>query len=90
MSDPFGPDSLSWTRHYVLALRLVVSQGRGVRGEVVDPETKQGQSFLGLTELCDVLADWIRDAERRASEVTRAVEERPRPTRRTRPTIDPR
>ena len=67
MSDPFGPESLSWTRHYVLALRLVVSRGRGVRGEIVDPETKQGRSFLGLTELCDVLADWIRDAERKAS-----------------------
>ena len=88
MSDPFGPDSLSWTRHYVLALRLVVSQGRGVRGEIVDPETKLGRSFLGLTELCEELADWIRDAERQAAEVSREVEEVPRPARRSRRAID--
>jgi hypothetical protein len=89
VSDPFGPESLSSTRHYVLALRLVVSQGRGVRGEIVDPETKQGQSFLGLTELCDVLADWIRNAERGASGVTRVREEGPRPDRRSERTTDP-
>lgn len=79
MSDPFGPESLSLTRHYVLALRLVVSQGRGVRGEIVDPETKQRRSFLGLSELCEALADWIREAEGKASGATQDREAAPRP-----------
>ena len=67
MSDPFGPGSLSWTQHHVLALRLVVSKGRSVRGEVVDPESKRGRSFRGLTELCTVIAECVSDYERAAS-----------------------
>jgi hypothetical protein len=63
VSDPFGPDSLSATRHYVLVVRLAIPPGgRYMFGEVLDPETGLTQPFIGLAGLRAVVRQWLTTA----------------------------
>jgi hypothetical protein len=68
VSDPLGPESLSRTTDVVLAIRLVLSNGgSSVRGVVVDPEGGRDRRFVGLTGLCDALAEWLAETQRMAA-----------------------
>ena len=68
VSCRLGPDDLSATRHYVLVVRLVVRpDGRSVKGEVVDPESKTAYPFIGLNQLGAVVEAWLLEAERHAT-----------------------
>ena len=66
MSDPSGPETLSATSDLVVAVRVVLSPGgKRVRGLLVDVEGCGDRPFVGLSGLCEVLGEWLAEAQGR-------------------------
>jgi len=69
VSDRVGPDSLSATRHFVLVLRLVLGPSeRELHGDVLDPETGEYNTFVGMPGLSAAVGDWLRKTHRRTKQ----------------------
>jgi len=69
VSDRVGPDSLSATRHFVLVLRLVLGPNeRELHGDVLDPETGESNTFVGMSGLSAAVGDWLRMTDQRTKQ----------------------